>query len=127
MTTIKDIQELATQTKDWTKRQLAENLLKDIQKWRLHRDSLDKTYRTLHKWFTGVMDSYPKYPDNITGSVDDIVGYIYAMDMELNSLAEYKVDAKAQAERIDEYLTFLTIWDEDRKQLWEEIMYKENN
>jgi len=127
MTTIKDIQELATQTKDWTKKQLAKNLLKDIQKWRNHRAGLDKTYLTLHKWFTGITDSYPKYPHDIPQSVADVVGHIYAMDMELNSLAEYSEGAKAHAKRIDEYLTFLSIWSEDREQLWEEIAQKEDN
>lgn len=127
MTTIKEIQELATQDKDWTKKQVAENLLKAIEGWRECRAGLDKTYLELQRWITFVVDSYPKYPDNIPQSVEDAISIVRAMSTSLDERGECSHGAKAHAERIDEYLTFLGIFRDDEAQLWEEIAQKEDN
>jgi len=121
MTTIKEIQELATQADDWTKRKVAEKLLEAIDEWQLYSARLDKAYLGLHKWFTFIVDSYPKYPDDALRSVADAVSIVNAMDRQLNLLEEYSEGAKAHAKRIDEYLTFLSIYGDDEDQLRKEI------
>lgn len=122
MTTIKEIQELATQTDDWTKRKVAENLLEDIEGWQLYSARLDENFRDLHGLITLLVDSYPKYPDNIPQSVSDAESIIrWSIMPEYEKQEELSVGAKAHAERIYEYLDILGIWDEDREQLWKEI------
>lgn len=119
--TIKDIQTMAKHHTDWTKRQVAENLLKEIHKWQGYSARLDKTYLELHRWLTFIVDSYPKYPDNIPQSVVDAVGLVNAMAMPLDMKRDCSHGAKAHAERIYEYFTFLGIFGDDADQLWEEI------
>jgi hypothetical protein len=127
MNTIKEIQELATQTDDWTKKKVAEKLMEAIWNWRLYSRRMDKTLLELHEWLAFIANSYPKHPDNIPQSVVDAVGLVNAMELPLNRRGECSMGAKAHAERIEEYLTFLSIWNEDRDRLWEEIAQKEDN
>jgi uncharacterized protein with von Willebrand factor type A (vWA) domain len=128
MTTIKEIQELATQTDDWTRSRVAESLLKDINEWQLHRAALDEAYRDLHEFLTSLVESYPQYPDDIPRSVSQFTAVLHwSVNPKCDSKNELSHDAKAHAERINEYLTFLSIWNEDREQLWEEIAQKEDN
>ena len=127
MNTIKEIQELAKQTDDWTKSKVAENLLNEIHDWRGCRAFLDENYLELHRWLTFIVDSYPKHPDNIPQSVEDAIGIVNAMALPLDRKREYSHDAKAHAKRIYEYLDMLGIWNKDREQLWEEIAQKEDN
>lgn len=128
MNTIKEIKELATQTDDWTKRKVAENLLEAIHDWQLYRRRMDKTFLELHEFLAFIADSYPKYSDNIPQSVVDAVSYIDgAMEVPLNMWRDCSVEAKAHAERIYEYLDMLGIFGEDRDWLWGEIAQKEDN
>jgi len=128
MTTIKDIQELATQTDDWTKKQVVENLLMSINDWQDYSARLDDTYQDLHEMYTLLVDSYPQHPDNIPQSVVDANSLVRnAISGKFKRMGEYSANAKAHAELINKYLTFLGIWNEDRKRLWEEIAQKEDN
>lgn len=128
MTTIKEIQELATQTDDWTKRKVAENLLKDIQQWQLYSARLDDIYLTLHEWFTLLVDSYPKYPDNIPQSVVEANSFVRnAISGRFPRIGEHSEGAKAHAKRIDEYLCILSIYGDDEDQLWKEIIENKIN
>lgn len=128
MTTIREIQQIATQTVDWTKKQVVENLLMAINDWQDCRDRLDDSYQDLHEMYTLLVDSYPKHPDDIPRSVIE-ANYIAknAVNGRLKRMEEYSADAKAHAKLINKYLTFLGIWNENKEQLWEEIAQKEGN
>ena len=121
MTTIKDIQELAKQADDWTRRKVAENLLGEIHDWQVSSTYLDVGYLELHRWLTFIVDSYPKHPDNIPQSVEDAISIINAMATPLDKKRDHSHDAKAHAKRVNEYLDMLGIWNEDREQLWNQM------
>ena len=122
MTTIKEIQELAKQADDWTKRKVAENLLKDIEQWQIHSADLDKAYRDMHESLTLLVESYPKYPDDIPRSVSDAESIIYwSIIPNYDREADCSKGAKAHAERINEYLDMLVIHGDDREQLWNQM------
>jgi len=128
MNTIKKIQELATQTDDWTRRRVAEKLLESINEWQLYSARLDDIYQDQYERYALVMDSYLKHPDDIRGFVlgaNKIVRN--GISARFKRIKEYSESAKAHNERINEYCRFLSIWGEDRERLWEEIAQKEDN
>ena len=128
MTTIKEIQELATQADDWTKRRVAENLLKAIEGWQPYSARLEETYRDLHKSLTSLVGSYPKYPDDIPRSVSHFESIIHISIMpEYEREGELSVGVKVHADRIYEYLDILGIYGDDEDQLWEEIIENKIN
>jgi hypothetical protein len=128
MNTIKEIQELATQTGDWTRRRVAGKLLESIDGWKACRKGLDKCYLDSHGAYTVLVNSYPKYPDDIPQSVADADSILWnVVEPKADKLNDYSNRAKEHAERIDEYFTFLGIFGDDEKRLWEEIAQKEDN
>ena len=128
MNTIKEIQELAAQTDDWTKREVARNLLKAIEGWRSNRAGLDETYRDLHESLTLLVESYPKYPGDLPQSVVHFETILHwSILPKYETEGEFSEGARAHAERIDEYLLSLGIFYEDKNRLWEEIAQKEDN
>lgn len=104
--------------------------MKEIEQWQLYSAGLDKIYQDLHELLTLLVE-YPKYPDDVPRSVHHFESVIrWSIIPRYESKGELSKSAKAHAERIYEYLTFLSIWNEDREQLWEEIIenkIKEDN
>ena len=121
MTTIKEIQELAKQADDWTKKKVAENLLEEIHDWQIHSAGLDKAYRDLHDALT-LLAKYPEYPDDIPRSVSHFSSIIgWSINPMLESMGDYSEGAKAHAKRTNEYLDMLGIHGDDREQLWNQM------